>query len=135
MAELFLDQFDIEIPDAVWRRINIAPWSGDLWLKLRPYTQSLRDIVELRAKRNPLSNRHEVTIDGEKTTVDQDNDRALKQEFLDIAIEDWRGVKGNPPATRENKIKIHGSQILTGYLVTLTNLMAGVEIVDDEKNS
>jgi len=135
MAQLYLDQYDTEIPDGVWRSITISPWNGDVRMKLRPYTQPLRDVVLLRAKRNPLSNRHEVTIDGEKMTVEGDADRANAEEFLDAVIEDWEGLVGNLPCTRENKIKVRVSQVLFAYLVSLTNAMAGVQVADEEKNS
>lgn len=134
MPELFLEHADTETPDAVWRRINIAPWNGDLSMKVRPYTQPLRDVVLLRAKRNPLSNRHQVVIDGETMTVEGDPDQANAQEFLDAVIEDWTGVVGNPPCDREHKIKVRVSQNLFSYLVALTNAMAGVEVRDEQKN-
>lgn len=135
MAELYLEQFDVEIPDAVWRNITLPQWNGTLRMKLRPYTQPLRDVVLQRAKRNPLSNRHQVTIDGETQTIDGDETTANNVEFLDAVIEAWEGVAGDPPCTRENKIKVRVSQMLVVYLINLTNAMAGVQVADEEKNS
>lgn len=135
MPELFLEQFDDAMPAAVWRQVNIEPWNGDLWLKLRPYTQMVRDQAARQAKQNKCFNLHKIKVDGKTVTVNGDENKAINEEFLDLVVEDWRGVAGDPPCDRENKLKLRGSTILFLWIFNTSNTMAGIEVTDDEGNS
>jgi len=133
MAKLLLD--NSEMPESYWRRITIAPWNGDLWLKLRPYTQALRDLVAQRAKRNRWSRPHDVVVDKETIHIESDEDKARGEEFVKAIVEDWRGVEGEPACTPDNRVMLRGSMLLMGHITGVTIAMAGVKNEDEVENS
>lgn len=137
MPELFLDDVDNEQPEAVWTPIDIAPWNGDTELELRPATRALLDVVNQRAKENPLNKRHSRPIDGKKILVQEGElfQQAWQEEFLDAVIADWRKVAGNPPCDREHKLKLRGLLNLVNWISDTCRLMAGVKAEADTGNS
>jgi len=134
MPELLLEDDGVEAP-GVWRIVHIAPWNGDVSLKLRPATKGLLDVVAERAKSNPLYRRHKETIDGKTKTVDGDPNAAWQEEFLKAVVEDWKGVTGEPPCDEEHVVKLRAYVTLVNFISAETSLLAGVQNEDEEKNS
>lgn len=132
MAELLLIDDGINAP-AVWRTVHIAPWNGDVRLKLRPSTKGLLDYVTQKAKENPLHNRHYDKNVGK--TVDGDPAAAWNEEFAVAVVDDWDGVAGNADCSDDNKRKIASFNRLMNFISAESGLMAGVESQDEEKNS
>lgn len=132
MPKLLLD--NSEMPDAVWRTIPIAPWNGDLRMKVRPYTQILRDVVLQRVKKSKWMKPHGIIVDGETIAIESDENRANQEEFLKAVVEDWSGVEGDPACTAENKVLLRASSILVMHLIQMTNAMAGVKVEDETGN-
>lgn len=130
----FIDLEDSEDPQSFWRTMHQAPFNGDVRLKVKPFTSALRAVVMQRAKTNPLNQRHQVTIDGIKKTVNADRDSAFEEEFLKAIIDEWQGVKGDPPCDDEHKVKLRKSPMLVLHLLNLTQEMAGADLEDEEKN-
>jgi hypothetical protein len=139
MPALYLEELDEEQPAAKWRTVTIEPWSGDLDLKLRPGTKPVMDLVQHRAKQNPLYRRHTVLIDGKKVTVDGDENLAWKHELLLAVVDGIRGVDGKPrleeiPMDDETKLKLINFPILVNWIFSETQNMAGIKIEEEEKN-
>lgn len=133
MPVLLLEDDGVEAP-AFWRTVEIAPWSGDLRLKVRPSAKALLDAVGQRAKDNQLYRRHKETIDGETKTVNGDPDAAWMEEYLIAVVEDWDGVEGKPECSSENKKKLRAFPSLCNWISAESRLLAGIQAEDEEKN-
>lgn len=138
MPSLYLDDVENPEPESFWTDVDIEPWLGDLRLKLRPATRAVLDVVDHRAKSNPLNQRHTIVIDGKKKVVNPDyrtENAAWQDEFLKLVIDEWEGVEGDPPCDDEHKSKLRGLVILVNWIVEKCKAMAGVKQQADEKNS
>jgi len=135
MPALFLDETENESPEAHWVPVTIEPWNGDLRLKLRPATRALLDVIEERAKRNPLWNLHKVTVDGKVITRNGNEGLARQVEHVKAVVEDWDGVEGDLPCTDENKTRVAlGHLRLVVFIMETAVKMAGVKTAAEEGN-
>lgn len=135
MPELYLDEIENEAPESHWVSVDIAPWMGDLSLKLKPLTRALIDVVEERAKKNDVFNFHKVQIAG-KTVGKSGNPALARQiETVKAVIDEWSGVVGDPECNDENKERVaKGQVLLVSFIYEKCSQMAGVKTETETKN-
>lgn len=136
MPRLYLGNVDEEQPESAWCKVEIAPWNGDLKLKIKPATEGVLRVIRERAKSNKNASPQTISIEGKQVELPPNGNLAFQEEYVRYVVDEWEGVEEDLPCNDTNKLLLHRASLsLVGFIMRRAEETAGVKLRADLGNS